>query len=80
MHGSSGDDSQQEPGRARGLEAEVAPSVDGGERGRGTSLERQLEERLRAFVRSELGATQASRQAKAQARRRLRKGGKRGRR
>lgn len=80
MHGRPSDNPQQEPGGAGQLEAEVAPSVDGGERGGGTSLERQLEERIRAFVQSELGATQASRAAAQKARRRMRKGGRRGRR
>lgn len=74
MHGSPGDDPQQEPGGAGQLEAQVASGDDGGERGRRESLERQLE----GFVRRELGATQTSRAEKARKRRRVRKGGKRG--
>lgn len=78
MHGRTRDNPQQEPGGAGFLEAEVAPGDHGGERGSRESEFHELELRLRAWVRAELGATQTSRQAKAEARRRVRKGGRRG--
>lgn len=73
MHGRQGDDREQEPGEAGELAAEVAPSDDD----RVRRARASLEERIRAIVVRELGATQTSRAAKAQARRKMRRRGRR---